>query len=595
MLRRLSRIPLPRVAQLAWSPDGALLAAATDQAVCVLALVGTELHRVADIGHPGAPLEPEAGSFPGAAWSVAFSPDGQTLASGHGYAHDFDGYWERSRTADSLVRVWRTRDRALLHTLVADDISVEALAVASDGTVLAGRSTDVLRWRAGGEPLAPLAALRRRWVASPANGELPVLDATGLLRRLRLPTLDPSAAQRIADEPFVALSDNGRVALSTGKGTVRIWHIDATPAEPRVIPDQPRVLALSPDGSWFAGVDRAEVTLRSATDGRRTARFVASSPYPRITFSAGGALLGSTGHRAGVFVHALPSGALARPIVTGAMAPPLAFSRDGAFIAYVDAVGTLCVAPSRSAGPIERVGRVAGNATEIAFRSDAAAIAVGTAEGEVELRSRRDGARLGGVSLGRPVQRLHFGEAGMLVAYAASDRPDESPANLCSVDLAEPIAIPGGVAGATAIAAAASSMAAVGGYDGRLTIWRLHDAMPVREVIAHRTAVRSLSWRADGAQIASASDAGEVALWSMPSLALVRRWSLAAARAVAAFVGGGASLAAASGSALHALAAGSDASAVTGALEHPAASVAVHPRAAWIAVGTAGGVELWSS
>jgi WD40 repeat protein len=65
---------------------------------------------------------------PAPVYSVAFSPDGQTIASG---------------SQDCAVRLWRAADGALLRTMVGHTGSVWSVAFSPDGQTLASGGATV--------------------------------------------------------------------------------------------------------------------------------------------------------------------------------------------------------------------------------------------------------------------------------------------------------------------------------------------------------------------------------------------------------------------------------------------------------------------
>ena len=129
------------VTDMAWTPDGTHLAVAST--IGVFLYDASTLEEVRYIP-TDAPVR-----------SVAFAPDGQTLASG---------------SRDGTVRLWRVADGVLLRTLEGHTDGVWSVAFAPDGATLASGSRDgtVRLWRvADGTPLRTLEG-HTYWVNSVA-------------------------------------------------------------------------------------------------------------------------------------------------------------------------------------------------------------------------------------------------------------------------------------------------------------------------------------------------------------------------------------------------------------------------------------------
>jgi WD40 repeat protein len=150
------------VSQIAFSPDGGLLAVAVPHGIHLFEISTRTPLRFFVI---------ERG-----VWTVAFSPGGQMLAAGlwdHtvlllrlsdgalvrkliGHTHEVasvafspDGRWLASGSKDHTVRLWRPENGALIHVLTGHTDEVTSLIFSPDGTLLASGSQDktVRIWR----------------------------------------------------------------------------------------------------------------------------------------------------------------------------------------------------------------------------------------------------------------------------------------------------------------------------------------------------------------------------------------------------------------------------------------------------------------
>ena len=260
-------------------------------------------------------------------WSVAFSPDGHTLASG---GKDEDG--------DGTVRLWdvsdRSTPRSLGSPLTGHTNGVWSVAFAPDGRTLASASADgtVRLWdvsdRSAPRPLgSPLTGHTGpvRSVAFAPDGRT-LASASGSASgygTLRLWDVSDRSAPRPLGSPLtghtgpvtsVAFSPDGRTLASASyDSTVRLWDVsDRTAPRPLGSPltghtDGVLSVAFSPDGRTLAsagdGGDDPTVRLWDVSD--RTAPRPLGSPSPltghpnyvySVAFSPDGHTLASAGY-----------------------------------------------------------------------------------------------------------------------------------------------------------------------------------------------------------------------------------------------------------------------------------------------------------
>jgi WD40 repeat protein len=215
---------------------------------------------------------------------VAFSPDGQTLASG---------------SHDHAVRLWRFSDGSLIHVLEGHRDDVYSVAFSPDGKTLASGSRDakVQVWRAAdGHRMHVLDEHRAavETVAFGPNGE--TLASGSLDGTVRLWRLSDGIAFRILkehDNPppvnAVAFASNGMlIATGSWDGTVGLWSIAEGNLFRAIMRPDGRITAIdfTPDGESIASRSVGAIRLSRLSDGKFIRRFEDS----------GGSVIDGTNH-----------------------------------------------------------------------------------------------------------------------------------------------------------------------------------------------------------------------------------------------------------------------------------------------------------
>jgi len=196
-----------RVSDVAFSPDGVLLASASRDGKI-------RLWRVAD----GALLRIME-KHKGGASSVAFAPSGLLLASGGN---------------DKMVRLWRADTGELMRTLAGHNGPVNDVAFSPGGDLLASAATDytVRLWRVDTGETIRLLKGHTSWVSSVAfspDGAFlasAAVDGTMLLWQIPSGTLLRSLEGHEKLVLSVAFAPNGKVLASGAwDRTVRLWRV----------------------------------------------------------------------------------------------------------------------------------------------------------------------------------------------------------------------------------------------------------------------------------------------------------------------------------------------------------------------------------
>lgn len=278
LLRTLESGERGGIGDVTFSPDGTILASAIGKTV-QLWRVGdaTRLHQLE--GHTGSDI------------SIAFSPDGTTLATGS--------------TDDGTLRLWQVRDGVPLRMLEEHTGQVALMIFSPDGTLLAelSNNTVILRRASDGTILHTLQVqageITSMVFRSDAGEAMLVLGLGGgnvqwwrasdgsLVRTLECP---------VGSGQLVTLSPDGAILASwtTLRGPVQLWRVsDGSLLRTLETPDdQIRGIEFSPDGTLLALRSQyGALRLWRVSDGAILYTSEAMIPIFSMAFSLDGTML----------------------------------------------------------------------------------------------------------------------------------------------------------------------------------------------------------------------------------------------------------------------------------------------------------------
>jgi WD40 repeat protein len=501
------------VFSLAFSPDGNTLASGSaDETVKLWDVPGRR--EIRTLG-PGLP-----------AISSAFSPDGRILALG---------------LLSNTIKLVDARTGAELRTLTGHIGPVSSVAFSPDGSVLASASDDrsVRFWNvASGAQVGALGGFSRQVTSvdfSPdgrlvaANSEDYVIRLWDLANGRELRGIKGPAIGRVAFSP-----DGRMLAAGSSQGTIKFWDV-ASGRELRTLRghrDLVRVVAFSRDGRILASSSYDKtVKLWDVASGRDLGTL--SGPpltLPSMLWAASMAFSPTDN----ILVLGIGDG----PIrlwdpTTGRELAPLGghsvavtsalFSPDGRLVAFGSLDGTIKIWDAASGQELHLLRGHVAIIHSIAFSPDGRVLASGSADRTVKLWDIASGRELRTlVGHGDQVMSVAFSPDGRMVASGSGDRTvklwDTATGSQLRTLTGSPTWInavafsPDG----RILASSSGAITADGvNANNAIKLWDVASGRELRTLIGHAAWVTAVAFSRDGQLLASASGDRTVKLWEV--------------------------------------------------------------------------------
>ena len=477
---------------IAHSPDGARLAVASSIGIWLYDAV-THQEVALLTGHMDNVL------------SVAFSPDGQTLASG---------------SRDGTVRLWEVNTGTHKRTLIRHAEEVISVAFSPDGQTLAsGDRLFVQLWDVNTGTEKHAFRAHSYWVSSLAfspdgqtasgggDGMVQLWDVLGT--RKHAFQAHPSSVSSVAFSP-----DGQTLASGSRDGTVRLWEVSTGTHTYTLTGHTSAVksVAFSLDGQTLAsGSEDSTVRLWDVNTGTHKHTLTGhTSAVKSVAFSLDEQTLASGSEDGAVQLWDVNTGTHKKTLTRdGDAIETMASSLGGETLASGSRDGTVQLWDVNTGTHKRTLTRHTDAVTSVAFSPDGQTLASSSWDGTVQLWDVSTGTHKGTLTGHTDaVTSIAFSPDGQTLASSSWDGTVRLWKTVTREHRHEltgylPVFGPDG----TTLASA--------GWDRTIQLWDVSTGTHKRTLTGHTDAVWSLAFSLDGATLASGSEDGTVRLWDI--------------------------------------------------------------------------------
>lgn len=497
-VQELTRLGTGRIEEIAYSPDGIMLAVASSTGIYMYNPTTLQLIRYIDTG----------------SWitSIAFSNDGMTLASG---------------SIDGSIQLWQISDNALLETVRGNGEEITSLVFSPDGQTLASGSLDGTI----------------RLISMRAAAAFDILDGhTGAVLSL-------------------AISPDGQILASgSGGNSIHLWDMNdgslITTLEAHN--DLVQSLVFAPDGSALASTTGYDLHLWRAEDGFVTT-IVGNPAFSGLAFSPNGRYLVSGLEDANIQFWEVADGLIVSSWETPTeySVRSLVFSADGQTLAGITSENAVELWRVSDGLLLRRLEFIESLTTNLAFSPDSRTLVSSSRDSSIRFWDVSEGLLMKSVEVDRHsevislayssdgttldsltrngiirVWRVSDGTLldtigdGTAQTLAAAFSPDgKYVAIVRTFDAIEVRSVSDGfliktldgqLFDITSVAFSPDgNLLAAGTRDGTISVWKLSDSLPLATWEGHLIETRSLAFSPNGKFLASGSANGTIRLFSV--------------------------------------------------------------------------------